>query len=278
MKIYYVIAFILCGAFSVSGCTNTTAATKLSDYNFNSLLWIQTASEYKAGSIQTYNMATNTIDQAIHDRSWVAPIEHTGSYSLFPVAVVMDIDETVLDNSQYQAELVLHRSEYSHDTWDHWISLKRAPAIPGAVEFINAMDKKGVEVIYITNRECKQRLEGGPVCPQEQDTIKNLKAVGIVNVKPENILLKRERSEWSSEKKSRRESIVLKYRVVMLFGDDLGDFLPGVKKNISAIQRDNLIEKYRDYWGNKWYMLNNPIYGSWLNVLDEPTSKYLKGY
>ena len=103
-----------------------------------------------------------------------------------------DYVERSLDHAiKYQAQLVKDGSEYSSDTWDKWVSLKSAPAIPGAVDFIKAMREKNVEVIYITDRECKPREGEDSKCPQEQDTIDNLIKVGVEGIKPENILLKK---------------------------------------------------------------------------------------
>ncbi len=271
----FVLAWIV-GLLITGGCSGIQPEAQ--NNLFNSTLWTQTASEHKAHAIQVYNTGKMNIDKAIRDKAWTAVLEQKEGFSSLPPAVVLDIDETVLDNSRYQARLLLDGTGFSPATWDKWVSLKSAPALPGAVDFINTTAEKNVEVIYITNRQCSPRATGGPACPQEQDTLDNLKRVGILNVKPENILLKREQPDWSSEKKSRREAVVSKYRVVMLFGDDLGDFLPGVKKNITPGQRDALVEKHGDNWGYKWYMLSNPGYGSWLRVLDDPKSKHLTGY
>jgi acid phosphatase len=218
------------------------------------------------------------IQKAMNDSSWTAAIEQKNNFSSLPLAVVLDIDETVLDTSRYQAQLVIEGKEFSSESWERWLALKQAPSIPGAVTFINTMHDLEIEVFYITNRECKSREGDGSACPQEQDTMDNLNDVGIIHVKPENIYLKNEQPGWTSEKKTRREAVVSKYRVLMLFGDDLGDFLPDVKKNITPVQRTELVRKYEDNWGKKWYILSNPMYGSWLQVLDEPKSKYLEGY
>ena len=244
----------------------------------NSTLWLQTASEYKANTIQTYTSATHNLHKAITDRSWTAALEQGTNASSLPPAIILDVDETVLDNSQYQAQLLIDGAVFDPESWDRWIAMKSAPAMPGAVDFINGASAMGVAVVYITNRECKPRSEAGLACPQETDTIENLHRIGIKEVKPENILLKSEKPGWSSEKKSRREEVASRYRILMLFGDDLGDFLPDVKKNITPMQRDRLVDEYRDHWGVKWFVFSNPVYGSWMRVLKDPKSSYLKGY
>lgn len=268
MKLGLYSLVVLC----LSGCASTK------NNNFNSTLWMQTSSEYKANSFQSYNIALANIELALADSSWSAAIEQKNNYSLLPPAVVMDIDETVLDNSKYQAKLVLKGGQYDDVTWDAWVGLRSATDVPGAVDFINEMRDRNVEVIFITNRECKKREENTSLCPQEIDTIDNLERVGISEVKPNNILLKNEVSGWASEKKNRRIFVAEKYRILMLFGDDLGDFLPDVKNNITPSERDLMVNQHRSKWGVKWYVLSNPTYGSWLRVLSEPRLQHLITY
>jgi len=267
------INILLMGFVLISGCST------IPNNNFNSTLWIQTSSEYKANSIQVFNNASYKIVQSLNDPNWSAAIEQDDDdYSSLPVAVVMDIDETVLDNSSYQAELILQGSEYNDDTWDSWIRKRKAPIIPGALGFIRKAKSKNIETIFITNRECKPRKDDPSPCPQEADTIANLNNVGITGVSPKNIYLKNEEPGWGPEKKSRRKIVAEAYRILMLFGDDIGDFISDVKKNITYEERANLVTKYEDNWGSIWFMLTNPTYGSWLRVLNEPKSQYLRGY
>ncbi len=241
-------------------------------------LWVQTSAEYEANCLQVYNVAEKNIHSALNETGWTAALEQTGDFASLPPAVIMDIDDTLLDTSPYQAQIIIDGKGFSPRTWDEWLALKNAPAVPGAVRFIQSLKEKDIEVFYITNRECKKRQGTDCMCPQEQEVIDNLAAVGIDGVKAEHVLLKHERPGWSSEKKSRRESVAAWYRILMLFGDDLGDFLPGVTKSITPLRRDELVRQYRSNWGHTWYMLSNPIYGSWLRVLDDPKSRHLVGY
>lgn len=262
----------------VAMSTSILGACATQNDNLNSTLWIQTASEYRANSIQTYAAAQQMIDEATADKSWTAAIEQNGDYGDLPEAVIMDIDETVLDNSKYQAQLIKRHSEYNNATWDRWVSLQQAPAVPGAVAFVKSIRGKGIKAIFITNRECERRDGVSSACPQEQDTIKNLAKVGIEGVTKEDLLLKNEVPGWGSEKQSRREYVVARYRVLMLFGDDFGDFLPNVKKDISPAKRNDLVVQHQAMWGTRWFMLSNPTYGSWLRILKKPRSQYLEGY
>ena len=156
--------------------------------------------------------------------------------------------------------------------------MKEATAVPGAVAFINAMKSKNVKVIFISNRECRRGANPGSGCSQEAGTIENLAKVGVPDVQPENVLLLGEQDGWTSEKKSRREYVSKKYRIVMLFGDDLGDFLPDVKANINPQERDRLVDDNKNNWGRKWFMLPNSTYGSWMSILRDPKSQYLMKY
>lgn len=277
MKYQLSVISLLSSFVLLTACTTHTNTTNSTSNNMNSTLWIQSAAEYKAHSIQVYNSATMSIDKAKNNTLWTAMLEQGVNYSNLPAAIIVDVDETVLDNSTYQAQLILEGSQWSLNTWDNWVAMKSAPAVPGAVEFINRMGREGVEVIYITNRECKPRGEATGICPQKQDTIDNLKTVGVEKVSADKLLLKYERPEWTSEKQTRREAIAKKFRVIMLFGDDLGDFLPNVKSNISPKNRDTLVYQYSNNWGSKWFTLANPTYGSWFRILNDPKLNYLTG-
>ena len=87
------------------GCS-LTVKTPAND-GLTSTLWVRTAAEYRAASLQTYNTALQTIDRAVGDPGWTAALEQTGDCADLPPAVVMDVDETVLDNARYQAQTVL---------------------------------------------------------------------------------------------------------------------------------------------------------------------------
>ena len=250
-------------------------AAESANNNFNSLLWMQASAEYKANTIQAYNTALRNINAALRDRKWTAANEQVGHYSSLPPAIVMDIDETVLDNSKYMGKVVLEGGEWNPVTWNEWVALESATAVPGAVEFINAMKGKHVRVIFISNRECRKGDKSGAGNCQEAVTIANLAKVGVAGVLPEDVLLAGEEDGWTSEKKSRREYVAKKYRIVMLFGDDLGDFLADVKSNITPQERDRLVSENKDNWGRKWFVLPNPTYGSWFNILRDPKSQYI---
>ena len=134
-----------------------STGTALADNNnFNSLLWMQASAEYKANTTQAYNSALRSIDAALRNHNWTAAKEQVGNCRSLPPAIVMDIDETVLDNSRYMGKVVLEGGEWNAATWNEWVALKEATAVPGAVEFIKAMKGKKVKVNFISNRECRR--------------------------------------------------------------------------------------------------------------------------
>lgn len=248
--------------------------------NHNAVLWYQTSAEFNANSVQTYTAARNQLLRAIADPNWTALTNQTGQYQQLPPAVIVDIDETILDNSPAAAQAVLQgKTNFDAALWDAWVAKASAQAVPGAVKFLNLAEANGVKVLYISNRECTPRkTKPTEQCPQHADTLKNLRAVGIKQLQDNQLWLKGQQTDWSSEKESRRVLAAKQYRVVMLFGDDFGDFLPNVKKNITPQQRLKLSQQYEHQWGEKWFMLSNPTYGSWQTILNQPDSQYLRGF
>lgn len=253
--------------------------------NFNSTLWYQTSAEFRANSLQTYKMAALALKGALADRQWTALSNQTGDVATLPPAIIVDIDETILDNSPSAAEAILRRVHgFNAQLWDDWVAKASAKAVPGAVQFLNLAAENGVTVLYISNRECAPRKQKSATagkansCPQKTDTLNNLRAVGIKQLDASQIWLKGEQPGWTSEKESRRILAARQYRVIMLVGDDLGDFLPNVKKDISPARRFELVEQYDAYWGSRWFMLTNPTYGSWETILAEPKTQYLQGF
>lgn len=244
--------------------------------NMNATLWYQTSAEFKASAIQTYQTASLQLPHAIADKNWTALPNQSTKYQQLPMAIIVDIDETILDNSPTAAQSVLLNAGYDPKRWDQWVAMAAAKAVPGAVSFVNKAEAAGVKVLYISNRECEKRVGSTESCPQKADTLRNLKAVGIEKIDASQIWLKSEQKDWSSEKESRRLLAAKDFRILMSIGDDFGDFLPDVKKNITPEQRSALVDTYQDYWGAKWFVLANPTYGSWQTILKQPNSQYLQ--
>ena len=190
------------------------------------------------------------------------------------MAIVLDVDETVLDNSPYQGQLVFDEAEYGRESWDSWVALRTAAEVPGVVDFIDNAQSLGFHVVFITNRPCRARSGSTEVCPQIEDTRVNLEAIGIDTSlttlylrgqeppEPCRSLLtpkEQEKGNWSqSDKTSRRACIELDREIVMLFGDQLGDFI----EEHGAAGRQTAGD-FDENWGRRWFMLPNPTYGGW---------------
>ncbi|MBE7637802.1 acid phosphatase [Sneathiella sp. P13V-1] len=218
----------------------------------NATLWTQTSVEFKANAIAAFKLAEIMLDRALENKDWTAALEQGDNYQNKPPAVILDVDETVLDNSEYEAWLIKAGKNYSSKTWGPYVDEAISKAIPGSKEFIKYAASKGVEIFYVSNRKA----------PGEAGTRKNLKALGYpVNEKIDTVLLRNERENWGSEKGTRRAHIAQDYRIVMLLGDNLGDFVDAKKANLE--ERNEILNKYAANWSTKWITIPNPMYGSW---------------
>jgi len=232
------------------------AATVAADDNLNAVLWMQTAVEYRANALQTYRAATRELDRALKDRNWDAldASERGNPARGLPPAVVFDVDETVLDNSPYQARLVAAGSEYDEAQWDAWVREQKATALPGVVEFAKAAKARGVALFFISNRAVHLK----------DATLANLRAVGLP-VNDDAFLglgtVVPDCDQEGSDKNCRRQLIGRSHRVLMQFGDQLGDFVQ-VAPN-TAERREALLDTHRAWIGERWWVLANPSYGSW---------------
>lgn len=236
-------------------------------------VWTQLAVEHDLIFLEVYRDAKERLLEALRDPSWDAlpHDERTGPVAGLEPAVVLDVDETVLDNSPFQ--VLLGDKPFNRGDWDQWVARADAEPLPGAVEFIARAQAAGVQVFLVTNRDCMRRADSGEACPQEADTLANLRRVGV-STDAEHLLLSNERPEWTDEKMVRRQFVARYYRVIMVFGDDLGDFLdcararviPPCTRPATAADRLRAISEYEEYWGRGWFVLPNPMYGSWTSV------------
>ena len=224
----------------------------------NAVLFIQTAGEYAALARQAYAVSSLALDAALADRQLSAdPVQAAGgNYASLPPAVIVDVDETVLDNSAFEARLIRDGGSYSSAAWRAWTEEANALPVPGAVDFVRAAAAKGVTVFYVTNRRAEE----------EAATRRNLVAAGFpVPDRPDVLFTRGERPEWSSSDKTpRRAEVARTHRIVLLIGDNLGDFLePGT----TVEERRAAVEAHADYWGRRWIVLPNPTYGDWEGAL-----------
>jgi len=259
------------------GCTGS----RTDRVNLNSVTWMQGSEEYRALMLGAYNMARQNLDHALEDRTWTAlpsqvpaNSDEASALGKLPPAVILDVDETVLGTLPYQAWLVKKGRPFTHISWHAWVSEAGAEAIPGALEFVHYAMEKGVTVFYLSNRADRGALDlnvNGQIDPGEEQvdlepfTISNLVRLGFLpqrNISnDDSVLLRGEtgrdgqlKKGWaSSDKTDRRESLSTDYRVVLILGDNLNDF---VSEDIPEAPNPAR-------WGRSWIMLPNPIYGPW---------------
>jgi 5'-nucleotidase (lipoprotein e(P4) family) len=220
--------------------------------NLNAVLWTQRSVEFKGNALGAYALARMRLDEALADPTHTAaPAEQTGDFKDLPPAVILDVDETVLDTSLYQAWTVVDGQSFSPKTWTPFVNSKTSRPIPGAVEFTRYADGKGVKVFYVTNRTAEE----------EPATRENMAALGFpMGGNVDTLLTAKEQPDWGSAKSTRRAAIAKDYRILLLVGDNLGDFSDGYKGDEAA--RLKVYEENADRWGKDWIVIANPTYGS----------------
>lgn len=226
--------------------------------NLNAVAWTQTAIEHDLIYREVYRVAGENLRAALKDPKWDALPKRDRKQPLaakLKPAVIVDIDETVLDNSPYQARLVANGKEYDEFTWSEWCREKRAKPLPGALEFAQAAAKRGVTVFYLSNRA--QDLNAA--------TLENLRADGFP-VESDKAFLGLGTvvdgcEQNGSEKGCRRELVGRTHRVLMQFGDQIGDFVDVDANTLDG--RRAAVEPYAGWIGERWFVLPNPTYGSW---------------
>ena len=192
----------------------------LGNQNNMAVAWYQNSAEAKALYLQGYNSAKTQLDKEIK--------KNKGKHKL---AIALDLDETVLDNSPYQGYASIHNKPFP-EGWHEWVQAAKAKPVYGAKEFLKYADKKGVDIYYISD--------------------------SIPQAKKSHILLK---GKDDKSKESRRQMVQKDHKLVMLFGDNLLDFTD--PKEATAESREALIEKHKDDFGKKYIIFPNPMYGSW---------------
>jgi 5'-nucleotidase (lipoprotein e(P4) family) len=254
-------ATLLAAALAACGAVPTRDAAPASDLrspahdNLNATLWMQTAAEYEASVRGVFAAARASLDRALADPAWSAlpEGERGDGFETLPAAIIVDADETMIDNSPFQARGIREGVDFNYENWLAWVNERRARALPGAVEFARYAASRDVPVFFVTNRDAPQETES---------TIANLRALGFpIAADASNVLLRGDVRVPAREKRARREWVAQRHRVVLLLGDNLGDFIEGVATGVD--ERRALIGPYAAWWGERWFMLPNPTYGSW---------------
>ena len=215
-------------------------------------LWNQRSVEYKGNALTVYALARIRLDEALADKSWTAaPIEQKGDFANLPPAIILDVDETVLDNSPYEVWMMKANQTFSTKTWNQFCAAQISKAIPGAVEFTKYADSKGVKVFYISNRGVETK----------KDTRENMEKLGFpMGGNVDTFMMQNEKPDWGSQKGTRRTVIAKDYRILLNFGDNLGDFDDRYRS--SEAERLKVFEEDKAHWGRDWLVIANPTYGS----------------
>ena len=137
--------------------------------------------------------------------------------------------------------------------WVEWMLEEASTSVAGVSEFLKYADSKGIKIFYVTNR----------IAIAEEATRNNLKKLGLPFDTDRDVLLMKNENGWTSDKVSRRELIAQDYRILLLIGDQLGDFISLDEATAGMDSRKEIAAKYEEMWGKKWFMITNPIYGRW---------------
>ena len=256
-------------ALSATGCAQQQLVPPADEEPDLGILWVRDSAEYRALSLQAYGAAAEDLSGLLEDKTWSA-LPHQADAHDLPPAIIFDVDETLVTNVVFQAEL---EPPFRNHKLDDWNAAGTATPVPGAPEFVKLARAAGVDVFFITNRPCERKEGITDPCPQKAVTVDDLNEAGIP-ADASDVLMANERPEWTREKKSRRDVIAQDYRVIMLVGDDLGDFIPCTRahpvapctEGATKASRDRDVDVHQAYWGNGWYVLPNPMHGSWTTV------------
>lgn len=202
----------------------------------NAVLWQQSSGEYRALCFQAYNFARLSLKEAL----WA-------DTSKKPNCIIVDIDETVLDNSPFQGHEIKKGLSFNASDWTEWTNLAKADTVPGALAFLKFAATKNIETFYLSNRDGKDYTA----------TLKSLQKFGFPYADDAHLMV----SEGSSNKEPRRQKVAEKYDVLMLCGDNLSDF-----SNLFYRDQKNTIEQVNEnqtLFGIKYIVLPNPMYGDW---------------
>lgn len=207
--------------------------------------WVRESVEYAAICEQTYRAAWQSVKKMAANLN-----EHW--------AVVLDVDETVLDNSQYQVEIFARGESFSPKTWAEWVEREQAKPVPGVRAFLDSVRTLGefAHIVFITNRDATL----------ERATIANMQKLALWQ-DGDVILGRRARSDT---KEIRRREVIGgggrcqglgKRTIIALIGDQIGDLRSGVRGKSVDDLKASLLES--DDLGVKYFVLPNPMYGNW---------------
>lgn len=211
------------------------------DFLLYATLWQQKSAEYRACCYQAFNLAQKNLDEQL-----------TSIEADKKAAVVVDIDETMLDNSPFEGKSIIDQKPYSSGFWKEWSDRAIAQPVPGALEFCKYVEASGAEIFYISNRKIQE----------QESTLKNLIRLGFPFADMDHIFLQSN----EKSKKSRRNTLAQNHQIVLLIGDNLNDFSE-IFEDRSENFGYNQVDKLKSEFGSKFIILPNPMYGNWTSPL-----------
>jgi 5'-nucleotidase (lipoprotein e(P4) family) len=216
-------------------------APSAEDLKLYPVLWQQSAAEYRALCYQAFNIAQLRLDGILKEKQ--------GTRNL---AIITDLDETILDNSDLEAEIIKAGAEINNGKWLKWINKPTIPTVPGAVDFLQDAGRKGVTIFYISNRD----TSGLKI------TLSILQKLKLPDADLSHMLF----LSGTASKEPRRQAVMKDNDVVMLLGDNLNDFLQVFEgKPING--RLTETSAVKEEWGKKFIVLPNATYGDWESAL-----------
>jgi 5'-nucleotidase (lipoprotein e(P4) family) len=225
----------------------------------NGTLWMQTSAEYRAVAFTIFANARSSLDAQLRNPFAKAATEETTNDPTQPPAIILDLDETILDNGAFESRAIRAHKTYDATLWKAWTAEGAARAIPGAKDFLDYAKAHGVTVFYITNRDASE----------EPGTRRNLEQLGFPFDPKVDTLLMQGKNGWTtSDKSPRRAFVAATYHIAMILGDDLNDFMTAAGKTLA--ERNALVDSVRGWWGDTWFILPNPMYGSWERAVIGP--------
>jgi acid phosphatase len=242
---------------TVDPISEIAAPSALSKDLLNATVYQQTAAEFVAVARQTFQIATAQLDVALADRSFSAALEQSPPFDSLPPAVIVDLDETMIDNAPYEARVAITGKAFSQEDWGKWVDEAAAREIPGALDFARACEARGIAVVYLSNRKVSE-------LGRTQDNMARLE-FPYARDNAYYALRPDDRSDALYSKTARRAKVAQTHRIIMLIGDNLGDFTEaysGTREQRAAAVAQNLHRL-----GTQWLVLPNSMYGSWEDTL-----------
>ena len=264
-----------------------TASQLAEEENLLAILWVQRSAEFRGLSYQAYNLAAMEVDKAIKQRREIETALRkikakdnppTRPEYLHPLAVVLDIDDTIVSHAPLEFYYLEHpEAKADYNAWNQWI-VQHNELLPGARDFLKYADKHGVHVFYVTGRG-----------PQDKDiTVRFLQKADLPFSDATHLLM----NDRSGSKKNHFAKLARRYDIICYLGDNVADFpigavrdennviyktekqsvkrktempldIPSILKHDKNKKRNAIIDRHKELFGTKFILLPNPMYGDW---------------